>query len=219
MDLGIKLSSIERSRHRRVLAFNLLQLILRPYRNADQSHEKTTTQKNRIRPIGTKPQLLLAASLLLLGICTMGTQYIPPTAQQFAVAGYGAPLTIDYKKAIEVLFFDKLKDPLSAQYVLAARPEPWRTIDYIGGTLHIGYAIRFQLNSKNSYGGYIGFRKWSIYGQRACRKPRFSLVESLPQHWLLQSGRIWTDSGSGPFKLGAQRREEPLPSPRRPCRS
>jgi hypothetical protein len=104
--------------------------------------------------------LVNAASLLLLGGCMMGTQYTPPSAQQLAAVGYGAPLTIDYKKAIEVLFFDKLKDPLSAQYVLAVKPEPWWTVDYIGGTLHTGYAIRFQLNSKNSYGGYIGFRKW-----------------------------------------------------------
>jgi hypothetical protein len=38
-----------------------------------------------------------AASLLLIGGCMMGTQYTSPSAQQLATAGYGAPLTIDYK--------------------------------------------------------------------------------------------------------------------------
>jgi hypothetical protein len=55
-----------------------------------------------------------AASLLLIGGCMMGTQYTPPSAQQLAAAGYGATLTIDYKKAIQAFFLDKLKDPLSA---------------------------------------------------------------------------------------------------------
>jgi hypothetical protein len=75
---------------------------------------------------------------------------------------YGATLTIDYKKAIQAFFLDKLKDPLSAQYLFESNPEPWWTIDYVGRTLHTGYAVRFQLNSKNSYGGYIGFRKWLV---------------------------------------------------------
>ncbi len=43
-----------------------------------------------------------------------------------------------------------------------SQPQQWWTIDYIGGTLHIGYTVTFQMNSKNSYGGYIGFRKWLV---------------------------------------------------------
>jgi len=63
-------------------------------------------------------KLALASGLLILGGCIMGTQYTPPTQQQLAATGYGAPLTIDYKKAIQTLFLDQLKDPLSAQYIL-----------------------------------------------------------------------------------------------------
>jgi hypothetical protein len=74
----------------------------------------------------------------------MGTQYTPPSAQQLATAGYGATLTIDYKKAIQAFFLDKLKDPLSAQYLFESNPERWWIVDYIGGALHTGYAIRFQ---------------------------------------------------------------------------
>lgn len=92
----------------------------------------------------------------------MGTQYAPPTQQQLATIGYGAPLTIDYKKAVQAFFLDKLKDPLSAQYLFDSQPQQWWTIDYIGGTLHAGYAVTFRLNSKNSFGGYIGFRKWLV---------------------------------------------------------
>jgi hypothetical protein len=47
----------------------------------------------------------------LLAGCMMGTQYSPPTQQQLATTGYGAPLTIDYKNAIKAYFLDKLKDP------------------------------------------------------------------------------------------------------------
>ena len=69
----------------------------------------------------------------------VGTQYIPPTQQQLAAVGYGAPLTVDYKKAIQTLFLDQLKDLLSAQYIYDSDvPKKWWTQDYIGGALHIG---------------------------------------------------------------------------------
>jgi hypothetical protein len=84
---------------------------------------------------------ILLASLAMLSGCMMGTEYRPPTQQQIATLGYGAPLTIDYKKAIQSLFFAKLKDPLSAQYVYDSQPQPWWTIDYLGGAQHIGYAV------------------------------------------------------------------------------
>ncbi len=57
----------------------------------------------------------------------MGNQYTPPTLQQLAAVGYGAPLTIDYKKAIPAFFFDKLKDPLSTQYLLPGQNYSFRT--------------------------------------------------------------------------------------------
>jgi hypothetical protein len=110
----------------------------------------------------TMTALFAASGMALLPGCMMGNQYTPPTSQQLAAVGYGAPLTIDYKKAIPAFFFDKLKDPLSAQYLFDSQPQQWWTIDYIGGALHVGYAVTFQMNSKNSYGGYIGFRKWLV---------------------------------------------------------
>jgi hypothetical protein len=109
-------------------------------------------------------KLALALFVSAAGGCVMvGTQYTPPTQQQLAAVGYGAPLTVDYKKAIQTLFLDQLKDPLSAQYIYDSDvPKKWWTQDYIGGALHIGYAVTFRMNSKNSYGAYIGFRKWLI---------------------------------------------------------
>jgi hypothetical protein len=47
--------------------------------------------------------LLAASGLALLSGCMMGNQYSPPTQQQLAAVGYGAPLTIDYKKDLGVL--------------------------------------------------------------------------------------------------------------------
>jgi hypothetical protein len=95
-------------------------------------------------------------------LCPPAASVSPPTEQQLAAVGYGAPLTIDYKRAIQTFFFDKLKDPLSAQYLFGSSPQKWWTIDYIGGALDAGYAVRFQLNFKNSYGGYVGFRQWLV---------------------------------------------------------
>lgn len=107
----------------------------------------------------------LAVALLVsaLGGCVMGTQYTPPTQQQLATLGYGAPLTIDYKKAIQAQFIDKLKDPLSAQYIYDSDvAKKWWTQDNVGGALHTGYAVTFRMNSKNSFGAYVGFRKWLV---------------------------------------------------------
>ena len=101
--------------------------------------------------------------LTLFQSCVMGTQFTPPDNQKLASIGYGAPLTIDYKKAIQAFFLDSLKDPLSAQYIYDTDiPKQWWTQDYIGGALHVGYAVTFRLNSKNSFGAYIGFRKWLV---------------------------------------------------------
>jgi hypothetical protein len=109
----------------------------------------------------------MKAALLLLGFalsgCVIGTHYTPATAQQLATTGYGALLTTDYRKAIPAFFFDQLKDPLSAQYIYdSSGPKKWWTQDYIGGALHVGYAVTFEMNAKNSYGGYLGFRKWLV---------------------------------------------------------
>jgi hypothetical protein len=71
----------------------------------------------------TMTALFAASGLALLSGCMMGNQYIPPTPQQLAAVGYGAPLTIDYKKAIPAFFFDKLKDPLSALYLFDSQPQ------------------------------------------------------------------------------------------------
>ena len=134
--------------------------------------------------------------------CMMGTQYAPPSQQQLAAIGYGAPLTGDYKKAIQGLFLDKLKDPLSAQYIYdSGGPKEWWTQDYIGGALHVGYAVTFRMNSKNSFGAYVGFRKWLVL----VRDNQIAAVTYDGNPW---SGEFYTGSVKEGFHYGSLKPDE-----------
>jgi hypothetical protein len=56
------------------------------------------------------------------------------------------------------------KDPQSVQ-VRDVRVQPCRAIEnglLAGGGYTVGYEIDFEINAKNSYGGYTGFELYSI---------------------------------------------------------
>jgi hypothetical protein len=60
-----------------------------------------TTMKKPYRIV-----VFLLAATSLVGCVMVGTRYSPPTQEQLAASGYGAPLTIDYKKAIQTLLLE-----------------------------------------------------------------------------------------------------------------
>jgi hypothetical protein len=118
-----------------------------------------------IRVKATIPSMKIITPILcvLLLVSCVG----PPTQQELAAAvtatGYGEPLTIDWQAAIKQWFFTTLKDPLSAQYVFSQPVKgAARVITPNGSKVVPGYRVIVQVNGKNSYGAYVGFRQYSF---------------------------------------------------------
>ena len=56
-----------------------------------------------------------------------------------------------------------LKDPMSAQYKWSDVQKGWtRDAPIEGGDLHFGYKLVVDVNAKNEYGGYTGFKPYTF---------------------------------------------------------
>jgi len=99
--------------------------------------------------------LKLAAIAMLLEACAD----IPPTPQQIATIGYGAPLPDNYKVLIQDYLNTHLKDPYSAVVLWKYAPvQAWiRTAPMEGSQLIMGWKIVCSVNAKNGYGGFTGY--------------------------------------------------------------
>lgn len=99
--------------------------------------------------------LALAATAVLVGCRTMSQSQIDATD-----AG-PAPALAEFQPQIEAMVRPQMKDPESARF---RWPDPYvpRKVEYpIGGFKSaVGWLIPFDLNGKNSFGGYVGFESW-----------------------------------------------------------
>lgn len=79
-------------------------------------------------------------------------------------ADYGA-VPGDYQQLIVAYYQDILKDPESAKYKfeLPQRAYGNTGLAYGGGVTWIGMAVRIQINAKNSFGGYTGFKPYTVF--------------------------------------------------------
>ena len=119
-------------------------------------------------------QLLLSSALLLL---SFGCATTPPTAEEIANADYGVPVSQDDAETkASAYFHNRLKDPMSATYEWQPVYKGWITEAPIyGGHHRFGYRLDGQVNAKNSFGGYTGFKQYwllfqngeivSVYGE------------------------------------------------------
>ncbi len=103
------------------------------------------------------------AALLLLtlfGSCATG----PPTAEEFAAADYGTPISqADAESQAEAWLASYLKDPSSAEKQWKPVGQGWlRDAPIYGGSIHWGYKLDGEINAKNSYGGFTGFKSYSF---------------------------------------------------------
>lgn len=104
-------------------------------------------------------RILVAFVVLVawLGGCAAG-----PTAEQLATADYGTPITeADAKAKAQVWMRGVLKDPMSAQYEWETFERGWvsKGLLYGGGYLY-GYRLNGRVNARNSFGGYVGPRRY-----------------------------------------------------------
>jgi hypothetical protein len=112
----------------------------------------------------------LAAAGLLAGCASA------PTQQEISHADYGQPMTQQQCLSIsEAAIANQLKDPSSAQF----RDEvPCHTgwvssVPLLGMKAAFGYVQSGEVNGKNSFGGYVGFRPYLVlmkngYVVRSC---------------------------------------------------
>lgn len=121
--------------------------------------------------------LVLALLIPLLVGCATGS----PTAEELVAADYGAPISQQDAEALANAWLDgHLKDPLSAQKRWKPMYTGWfREAPIHGGALRFGYRLDGEINAKNSFGGYTGFKPYnfmfhngsiiSVYGQQELR--------------------------------------------------
>ena len=107
--------------------------------------------------------IIIVFSALLSGCVTTPTS---PTASQIAAADHGVkPSAEQVKTAIQKSIDSKYKDPDSALVKNTTEPEKGvLTLTSIahGSSFKYGWLVTFEVNAKNSYGGYVGYKKESV---------------------------------------------------------
>ncbi len=100
-------------------------------------------------------------SLLFLSILLVGCASAP-TADELNNADYGKPISIQNAEKKALSFLDGiLKDPESSKVKWGAFSTSWIRKPIIrGGQLVFGYKLGAKINSKNSYGGYTGYKPY-----------------------------------------------------------
>jgi hypothetical protein len=102
--------------------------------------------------------------VLVLGFVMglVGCADVPPTPQQVASIGYGSPLPANYKVIIQDYLNTHLKDPFSAVVTWRYAPvQTWiRNAPMQGSQLILGWKVVCDVNAKNSFGAYTGFKPY-----------------------------------------------------------
>src|ERR1700747_1207115 len=87
-------------------------------------------------------------------------------AQEEKIQGYGAPLTMDYQAFIRKWFSTRLKDPYSAVYTFSQPQKGYQAkapVPFGPGGYWLGYRVDVMVNAKNSFGGYVGAKKYTFW--------------------------------------------------------
>ena len=101
--------------------------------------------------------------LILPVIICLSCALAQPTKEELGKATFGAPLSIDYRTAIKLAFASTLIDPMSAQYIISEPRKCWVRIHQTIWTkkkLYTGYGILVDVNAKNRFGGYTGYKQY-----------------------------------------------------------
>ena len=88
-----------------------------------------------------------------------------PTQQEIAGADYGSPMTpSECLSMAQQAIASRLKDPGSAEFQNEAPcHQGWvSSVPILGMKAAFGYVQRGEVNGKNSFGGYVGFRPFLV---------------------------------------------------------
>jgi hypothetical protein len=113
-----------------------------------------------------------------LVVLVTGCASMPPTPEELARADYGPQISQEDAEAKAMGFLRQyLKDPESAKVEWGTVQKGWmREARIYGGQLRFGYILSANINAKNSFGGYTGYKAYqftffngsivSIYAQK-----------------------------------------------------
>ena len=107
----------------------------------------------------------LVVTSFWLSSCSTQPEY-RSIAQEEKVQGYGAPLTMDYQAFIRKWFSTRLKDPYSAVYTFSQPQKGYQAkapVPFGPGGYWLGYRVDVMVNAKNSFGGYVGAKKYTFW--------------------------------------------------------
>ncbi len=107
--------------------------------------------------------LVCFVSILYLGGCASLPAKLP-TNEEIQQADYGQPnggfSKGDAEKIAKVLVTYDLKDPDSAKYIVSNMYPGYMKSSFLkDGKVHYGYLLDVDVNAKNSYGGYTGYKR------------------------------------------------------------
>lgn len=98
--------------------------------------------------------------ILLLSGCAS-----KPTNEEIMNADYGFFITnVDAENLAKDWLNKRLKDPYSAQYSFNTVERAYAVAPIInGGTKYFGYRLIANVNAKNSFGGYTGYKEYQFF--------------------------------------------------------
>jgi hypothetical protein len=103
----------------------------------------------------------LEVSVLLLFLAGCASA---PTQEELSNANYGRDMTVEECRSVaEQVIAYSLKDPTSAQFRHGiCRQGYWSSVPILGMSVAFGWTQEGQVNAKNSFGGYVGFRPYQV---------------------------------------------------------
>lgn len=105
-------------------------------------------------------KVALISFVLLVGGCA-GDMPTLPNGGVVSASDYG-PRPNDVQGLIAEFLRPVLKDPQSAQVERVTGPSMVMARNSVLGPGFYGWGICFHVNAKNSYGGYVGFKRYVI---------------------------------------------------------
>ena len=105
--------------------------------------------------VSVKIVFLSLLSLLVFSGCWIGG----PSGEDLVNANFGS-IPSDYQNSIKSDMELSLIDSESARYKFGT---PYKAYSYTGSHWDYGYGVQFMVNSKNRYGGYVGYKGYSAF--------------------------------------------------------
>jgi hypothetical protein len=101
--------------------------------------------------------------LFVFLVLASGCASTQPTPEQLASADYGT-YPENYQTVIKDFMSFALKDPESARYQFKEPYKGYKTRGLLfgGGVEKYGWLVEAYINAKNSFGGYVGSKKYTF---------------------------------------------------------